>query len=319
MLLTRRGMIFGALGATFGATHARANVQVQGGLSFGSSWRISVGETADFSVLRPMVEAVIAEVDRQMSPYKASSDLSAFNAARGVNWQPMPRAFCHVAGQALRIAQLTDGAFDPTVGPIVSRFGFGPIKGGAGHFTSINARASSLRKTAPEVTLDLCGIAKGFALDQIAKTVQRAGVRDALIEVGGEVKALGSHPDGRRWGVAIADPTSVDFKAYRIVSLDGHALATSGHAANGMTGRIATSHVINPKQSQPASGALLSVSVLAETALEADALATAFCAAGPTGGMALARRLAVAALFIVDTPDGVMDVMTGRFAQHVLI
>jgi thiamine biosynthesis lipoprotein len=266
-----------------------------------------------------MIEAVVSTVDRQMSPYDASSDLSLFNAEHGLVWQKMPPAVCYVTAQALRIARLTNGAFDPTVGPIVARYGFGPIKGGDGSFTQIEARATALRKATPQLTLDLCGIAKGYALDQIAATLRRAGVGNALIEVGGEVKAIGRHPSGRHWSVAIADPGAVDFKARRIVALDGRALATSGHAANGLSGSIATSHIIDARNKKPASTLLLSVSVLSETAIEADALATAFCAAGPVAGKALAFRLDADALFVVETSDGAKDVMTGRFAEHILI
>ncbi len=320
MPMTRRTMILGLLGSSLGSASASASgVQIDGGFAFGSSWRITTDDSTDLARIRPTVEAIIAEVDSQMSPYRKASDLSVFNAAGAQVWHPMPPALCHVAAQALRIAKLTDGAFDPTVGPTVSRYGFGPIKGGLGHFSGIAATATALRKTAPHLTLDLCGIAKGYALDRIAGALSRAGVVNALVEIGGEVKALGRHPSGRPWNVAIADPTAAGFRTQRIIDPGQFALATSGHAANGLRGPLGTSHIIDPHHGKPASTVLLSVSVLAATAIQADALATAFCAAGPEAGVALARRLKVAALFVMEGTRKPSEVTTGRFANHILV
>ena len=315
MALTRRGMIIGALGSVLAPSMARAGLRADGGLAFGSSWRISAGEALDLSAVRPLIEAAIAEIDGQMSPFRAGSELSVFNASRTAGWQPMPEALCQVAGEALRVAELTGGGFDPTVGPLVSRFGFGPIKGDTGLFRGIEITVDALRKQSPGLTLDLCGIAKGHALDRIADLMVKAGVFDALIEVGGEVRALGRHPDGRPWKVAIADPRAKGVAAQRIVSLGPLALATSGHSANGLTGPVSTSHIIDPRRGRPASTSLLSVSVLAETGARADALATGFCALGPEAGVRLAQRLDVAALFVTDAAE----VMTGQFRRHVLI
>lgn len=315
MKLTRRGIILGAVGSVVAPAVARSEVRVEGGLAFGSSWRITLDGSVPLARLRPLVEGVIAEVDGQMSPYRAGSDLSVFNATPSRGWQSMPPALCHVAGEALRMATLTGGAFDPTVGPIVSRYGFGPIKGGLGSFLGVDVQPRSLRKAAPGLTLDLCGIAKGYALDRITDALARAGVVDALAEVGGEVKALGRHPDGRPWSVAIADPRAKSFAVQRIVAPGRLALATSGHASNGLSGPIATSHIIDPRRGRPTSADTLSVSVLAPTAMQADALATGLCALGSQEAVALARRLGIAALFVGKSND----VMTGRFSQHVLI
>lgn len=320
MPLTRRTMILGMLGSTLGpACASTSRVQIEGGLAFGSSWRITIDDSTDLARIRPTLEGVIAEVDAQMSPYRAASNLSAFNASSAQVWHPMPPALCHVAAQALRIAKLTNGAFDPTVGPTVSRYGFGPIKGGTGHYSGIVATATALRKTSPRLTLDLCGIAKGYALDRIVAALSRAGVVNALVEVGGEVKALGRHPSGRSWNVAIADPSVAGFRTQRIINPGQYALATSGHSANGLSGGLGTSHIIDPHHSKPASTVLLSVSVLAAAATQADALATAFCAAGPEAGVALARRLKVAAMFVVEGGQKPTEVTTGHFANHILI
>ncbi len=320
MDLTRRAILFGLAGAGLSAKVASAGgLHVESGSAFGSSWRISVDRSVDLSAVRPAVDAIIRQVDEQMSPYLDASDLTLFNESRGTEARVMPPELCRVAAQALRIARLTDGAFDPTVGPIVSRFGFGPIRGGTGSYSSIEVAANSLRKTTPELTLDLCGIAKGYALDRIAEALQRLGLRDAMIEVGGEIKVLGRHPEGRQWIAAIADPVSTEFQAYRLVALGRDALATSGHVANGLVAPISTSHIIDPFSRRPADTELASVSVLAPTAMEADALATALCAAGPGRGISLAQRLDISALFVLRSGGETTDLMTGRFDEHVLV
>lgn len=319
MHLTRRSVILGMLGTALNPAQASAGVQVEGGFAFGSSWRITTDEATDLAAVRSMIEAVITEVDSQMSPYRAASHLSVFNTARTLDWQSMPAAFCEVAARALRVADLTGGAFDPTVGPVVSRFGFGPISGGAGRYSGIEVGEGALRKDMLDLTLDLCGIAKGYALDRIVAALSNAGVDNALVEVGGEVRAMGRHPDGRAWQVAIVDPLADGFRVHRIITPGKYALATSGHAANGIAGKLCTSHIIDPRRSQPASTLLASVSVLASEASHADALATALCAVGPDAGVILARHLDISALFIVKGGSGLTDIMTGHFAQHVLI
>ena len=319
MRMTRRNLVLGALGAGLMAGGASAGTVSDGGHAFGSSWRVTVPEGANAARLRPGIEAIIAEIDASMSPYRATSDLSRFNRAGTTAPQTMPSSLCHVGAEALRVAEITGGHFDPTVGPLVARLGFGPISGRAGTYREIEAGKATLRKRSPSVTLDLCGIAKGYALDVIAAHIAGAGIGDALIEVGGEVRALGRHPDGRPWAVAIADPLAQGFAAWRIVAPGRLALATSGHAANGVSGRVAASHIIDPKRGTSASMTLASVSVLAPSAMRADALATALCAAGPEAGPALAWRLVVDALFLVNTPAGLAEHITGDFTRHIQV
>ncbi|WP_298864065.1 FAD:protein FMN transferase [uncultured Sulfitobacter sp.] len=320
MTFTRRTVIQGLAAAGFAPSClAAGDVDVTGGLAFGSSWRVTAGSGLDKTTIPTEVAAIIDQVDKTMSPYLAQSDLSRFNTAAATDWQEMPRSLCEVVYAALDVAKLTDGAFDPTVGPLVSRYGFGPIAGGMGQFRDIHLRAAALKKTVPDLTLDLCGIAKGYALDRITSRLQTLGLTDALIEVGGEVRAIGQHPSGRSWQVAVSDPTAVDFGVRRIVAPGALALATSGHVANGISGQYSTSHIIDPYVRTPANTSLVSVTVLAPTAMRADALATALCAVGPEVGTQLAQRLNISALFITDGTAAAVEVLTGDFAHHLLI
>ena len=313
MAMTRRDLIFGAMGAALlPARSASAGTMSVGGPAFGSSWRATVEATADVKTINGLVRSIVDDVDACFSPYRAESALSRFNATQTSEWQPVDPAFAYVTRTALRVANETGGAFDPTVGPLVARQGFGPIAGRAASFTDIDVRGKRLRKASPDATLDLCGIAKGHALDRIVTALSEAGVSRAIVDVGGEIRGIGAHPDRRPWAVAIADP-EVPGAARHIVAPRGLALATSGHASNGVRGRASTSHIIDPGRRAPAAQLLRSVSVLHRSATFADALATALCAAGPEVGPDLARGLNIPALFIFDDAEH----MIGGFEAYL--
>ena len=318
---TRRNMILGGLALGLmpdagwsgtGATGAR----IAGGPAFGSTWRLVSGGR-DPALVSPWISHQIAAVDAAMSPYRQTSPLSRFNRAEVGQEIAVPAPMAHVARAALEIHQTTQGAFDPTIGPQVQRFGFGPITGQAGGAEAIVLGQESVRKEVPGITLDLCGIAKGFALDLLTNGLVAQGAENMLLELGGEVRAIGRHPSGRPWQVAIEDPLAPGFAAHRIVAPGARALATSGHRANGVSGEIALSHVIDPGSTRPAVGFAASVSVLASTGMEADAMATALLAMG-AGGPAFARANGVSALFILDAAAAGQTVMTGDFADHVV-
>lgn len=327
MALTRRVFALGTLACaamvrpSFASAASAAGAAVTQGLAFGSTWRLVSAEPVSAAV-QTGIEAIIARVDAQMSPYRDGSDLSRFNAHAGDAWQAMPSALCEVAGQAIEMARFTGGAFDPTVGPVVNRFGFGPIQGAhvqaaEGRFEDISVEANALAKRDASLTLDLCGIAKGYALDQISHGLRAEGVGDFMFELGGEVRTHGQHPSGRDWRIAIADPARDGSGVRFVVAPAGKALATSGHDANGLSGPIATSHIIDPQSQRPVDQFATSISVLADTAMQADGLATALAAMGSQGPV-FAREHGVSALFLLSDASSQSHIITGRFAAHVL-
>ncbi len=289
------------------------------GWAFGSFWRLVTADAKMARVAKSVVDAVVDEVTHRMSPYEPTSELSRFNTAKTSDWLSMSGPSCTVVAEALRIARVSGGAFDPTVGPLVAQFGFGPIRGAVGRYDDIVVAPGAIRKQVPGLTLDLCGIAKGYALDQVAAGLTQAGVEDALIEIGGEVRALGMHPNGRVWKIGIADPLSNGAAVQRVVKPGVLALATSGHAVNGVRDPVNISHIVNPNSGRPAHMTLASVSVLAASGMEADALATALCAHGARAGIDLAERLGISALFVTDGSEAPLEVMTGGFDTHIEI
>lgn len=322
MRLTRRNILLGAGTALIaGAVPAfAAGVRIIGGPAFGTSWRITLPEGEPVDAVLGAMRSIVSSIDAAMSPFRTDSEIARFNASNSCDWQALSPETCTVVRESLDVAALSGGAFDPTVGPIVGRYGFGPIhRPVEGSYLDISARPGKVKKRQPSLTLDLCGIAKGHALDRMVAALDHLGEADFLIEIGGEVFARGSHPEGRAWQVGVERPVPGPTMLQRIVRLDGRALATSGDVINSyaLAGRR-YSHVIDPHRREPANNAIASVSVLMLSGSTADALATAFMAMGAEAGAALAEREEIPALFIVRGPDGLREIMTAGFAATVI-
>jgi thiamine biosynthesis lipoprotein len=297
-----------------------AETLVLDGPAFGSSWRLVAGGTANRDALRSAFEEIIASVDRSMSPFLTDSELSRFNRASTTDWQPLSADLCQVVNEGLRVGTLTSGAFNPTVGPLVGKFGFGPIRdGGLGVAKEIAVRKGAARKARPELSLDLCGIAKGYALDRMAAACVDQGLSDFLLEVGGEVVAKGRHPSGRFWQVAIERPVEGSTAFQRLVVLDGASLATSGDKVNSYLYRGRRySHIIDPLTGEPVQSALASVTVVASHAVTADALATALFAMGAERGPAFAQDARLEALFVMREGKSTRELATAGFEARIL-
>lgn len=299
------------------ARGAPALVNIKGG-AFGTSWRISLPAGATTGKLRTALEKLFADLDRAFSPWRADSAISRFNSGTARDMEVSPE-IAEVTREALALAQASDGRFDPTVGPLVARWGFGPIHHGkARGWQGLAADDRHISKADPTLTLDLCGIAKGHALDRMATLLLDAGHDHFLADLGGELAARGRHPSGRIWQVGIEDPRQQADGLAGTLLLDGMAVATSGDRANGydIDGRR-FSHIIDPASGEPVESKLASVSVLGATARQADGWATALMAAGEAGPE-LADRHGLSALFLFREGDGLRRAVTGNFAWHLV-
>ena len=310
MIFTRRTFL--ASTAALAAAPALASAtQTLGGHAFGSYWRLSLPAGAETAQADARIRAVVARIDTLMSPYRADSEISRFNRAPdGLEAGPETRA---VARAALDIADETGGAFDPTVGPLVARYGFGPIRDAApGTYQAVSLSGAELRKDASRLSLDFCGIAKGYALDLMRGELAALGLADYLLELGGEVAAGGAHPDGRPWRVALdGAPLALD--------PGDRAVATSGVLAQGYrVGSATYGHIIDPAMAAPATGALVSVSVLHPSATRADALATALFAKGLDRAADFAEGRGLDTILLARDGDRLRPVFTGRAADHLL-
>ena len=306
------------------AAPARIGSAVEaGGSVFGTYWRVLAAGSASLShgSLHDLATEAFEVIDRAMSPFLMSSELSRINRSDDSGPIALGAELCTVTAAALRVAAASKGAFDPTVGPMVARAGFGPIHGGgAPDWTGLALTLDGLIRNRADLTLDLCGIAKGRAIDRLGQRLAALGVRDWLIDLGGELRVSGRHPAGRDWRTAITRPFGSEGEAIAALWLRDQAIATSGvgeqsyRLADGSRG----SHLIDPATGDPIRSGLLSVSVIAPTAMEADAWATALAVMGPDTGAAFAQGRDLSACFLRDTTEGPSVRMTGGFAAHLL-
>ncbi len=253
-----------------------------------------------------------------MSTWDADSDLSRFNQAAAGEWIALPAECRFVLGRALAHAADSGGAFDPTVGPLVNVWGFGPRSEAARSVPTAPLRDAARARVGWQrvrldgervlqpggCNLDFSGIAKGYGVDRALAALLDQGIDNALVEVGGELKAHGRRPDGAPWQIAVRWPGFAD-GAGPVLQLDGCAVATSGdawHAFEAAGQRY--SHTLDPRSGMPVAHSLSSVTVLHADAVEADALATVLTVMGPDEGVAWAHARGLAALFIARDGDG---------------
>lgn len=307
--LTRRAFTTGLAALAAWPARAASGTVTLSGPAFGTTWQVTLPDRATGPLERG-IETLLARIDAGMSPWRPDSLLSTLNALPEGRTEVTPD-FAHVLRAAQHLHAASQGAFDPGVGPAVAHWGFGPIAEPAapGHFTLTGTRLT--KHGAP--TLDLCGIAKGHALDRVSALLHAQGHPDHLIEIGGELLASGWHPANRPWRVGVEDPRPGIPGLATTLPLT-RAIATSGIKTQSYAlGPRTYSHIIDPRDMAPArTGTLLSVSVLAATAMEADGWATALMAAGPDRGPHLARRHALDALFLHAAPGGLRPLTTGR-------
>ncbi len=303
------------------------------GPTMGTRWSASVDadNTADLAALHQDLAAAVKQVDEQMSPWKPVSDLMRLNRAPVDDWVDLPAEILEVLDCALDVRRLSAGAFDPCVGALVDAWGFGAVRDAPDAQAIRAARQSTplaahgcleldrptgrARKRAP-LQLDLCGIAKGYAVDRMATVLQQHGVRHALAALDGELRAVGAQASGVPWAVALERPEAGHRAVHGVIELEDLAVATSGDYRRYLeVGDARLAHTMDARRCAPVNNAVASVTVLARTCMRADAWATALLVAGPDEGLAMAQRMGMDVLFLLRRPEGLVEVGLGRFGR----
>jgi len=274
--------------------------------------------------LKAKIEARLDEINQSMSTYMKESEISRFNEFQNPDEKFfISDDFYQVMKVANTIYHLTEGAWDGTVKPLVDLWGFGST-GGKKQIPTLDeidkrlldigfdkieiSDKKYLVKKEASISLDLSSIAKGYAVDAIARLIQKKRIKDFLVEIGGEVYASGKKKDGSHWRIGINNPrknASLD-QVYKIVKLSDMAMATSGDYRNffEIDGRR-YAHVLNPKSGYPVENGVVSVSIVAATCAFADGLATAIVVLGREKGIQLVNRVdGVEGMIIVQQTDG---------------
>ena len=305
---------------------------VLSGKTMGTTYHIKAVVTGKMSAdhLQRLVDERLAAINRSMSIFDPESEISAFNRASTGETVAISAGFEEVMREGRRIFDLTQGAWDATVGPLVDLWGFGLKKKPDVYpdataietalfrvgFSEIVLEDGTLTKKRDGISLDLGSIAKGYGVDALAQLLSRKGIENYLVEVGGEVYAHGHRMDGKPWRVGISSPErgAISGELFQVRTLSGQALATSGDYRNyvEMNGRIWT-HVIDPRNGRPVENGVSSASVEADSTLFADGLATALMVMGAEKGLALVNELpGVECLLIVRSPGGGLTVHASK-------
>lgn len=288
------------------------------GPAMGSRYAVTVvqppaGLTA--ASLRSDIDAILARITGRFSTYQPDSELSRLNRTPARGWTDVSDELRTVIDAGLDISRRSAGAFDVTVGPLVDVWGFGPRfredhlptarqiqlvreRVGYAHLRT-RAQPAAVYRTRPGIEIDLNGIVPGYVADLVATRLEQLGARHYLVDMGGELRLSGHNPQRQPWQVAIEKPVADAKSAQRVLPLTDCAVSTSGDYRNffEIDGRR-YSHEIDPRTGYPVAHGLVSVTVIADTAMNADAWATALLVLGPEQGPLLAEREALAVLFI---------------------
>ena len=320
------------------ASRIDAAVRRLSGATMGTGWSLSfaAADSITNTAVIAALEETFALVIQQMSNWEPGSDLSRFNRETG--WHNLKPDFMTVLARALEIAQLTGGAYDPTLGARMDMLGFGPsvhpgesqaaephaqasppatLDSGASRsqsdWRSITLDPQNHRALQPGgVALDLSSIAKGHAVDLCAARLRALGIPSFLMEIGGEFVGEGVKPDAQPWWVQLelsdiapepGEPPQTD------VALVNIAIATSGDFVRRRDG---ISHLLDGRTGMPVRGNLSGVSVMHASAMEADGWATALFALGAEQGMAMAGTQQLAAIFATRSPEGARSKLSAK-------
>lgn len=296
------------------------------GKTMGTTFHITVVTEADTGDLEQRINQRLIEINKSMSTYDPESEISRFNRTTDTG-RPFPVSgdFQRVMTVAGELYDLTGGAWDGTVNPLVNLWGFGSRKvtprvpdqkeidallPDVGFRHIAVSKDGTLNKKQGMVTVDLASIAKGYGVDQVAAVISAAGYDHFLVEIGGEIYARGRRPDGNPWriGINTPKPMTAPAEVYAVVAISDRAFATSGDYRNFFEsdGRR-YSHVLDPRTGRAVENGVVSATVIAPACTFADGLATALMVMGPEKGLALVNRLpGVECLIIVEDAGGAL-------------
>lgn len=281
-------------------------------------------------IMQEKVDSILDGINRSMSTYDPASELSRFNQQQTTDWIPVSAELLTVLDAALEIGQKSEGAFDTTIGPLVSLWGFGPefrsdqipsdeeinrLRKQTGQDKLLlDPTNRTIRKLHPDLTIDLSAIAKGYAVDRLAQFFISSEIEHFMIEIGGEIRAQGNNAQGSAWRIGIEKPQPYAQALYKILKVNNIALATSGDYRNFFEfGGKHFSHLIDPATGWPIENHLVSVTVLAEQCMQADAWATALVVLGHERGLKLAEKMGLPVLFLVNQGGNIQEFASSHY------
>jgi thiamine biosynthesis lipoprotein len=309
------------------------------GRTMGTTYNIKVvieNNTVDTKKVHLGIDALLVQLNQEMSTYIDDSELSLFNKSTSLSDIEISVGLERVIREAIRLGELSKGKLDVTVGPLVNLWGFGPeyrpdrVPNDEELMTARNRIGLSnltlvghkLSKKIPSLYVDLSTIAKGYGVDLVAEYLEKEGVHNYLIEIGGEMRIKGFKHTGELWHVAIEkpiqDPSGELRAVHQVIIPKDNAVATSGdyrnyYEANGQR----FSHIIDPATGKPINHKLVSVTVIHPSSMTADGLSTAMMVMGEKEAIAFAEKHGIAAYIIAKTDHGFVEQSTVKFMQYL--
>jgi thiamine biosynthesis lipoprotein len=307
------------------------------GATMGTQYAITVADSSNGvtkAELRSDIEAMLEKINRLMSTYDSASEISVINRQRSTNWLAISDELLVVLSAAKAVHQISNGAFDVTVAPLVDLWGFGATKEkgfvpdpnavrdarrsvGSGRF-ELRGSPPGLKKMDRDVAFDLSGIAKGYAVDEIAETLKTRGLTNFLVNIGGEMRASGTNNSGKAWRIGIETPTVGERGIAQTIALRDTGLASSGNYRNNfVVDGVQYGHTIDPTTGQPTQHLLLAASVIHPSAMIADAWSTALMSMGPDAALEVSTNVGVAAMLLRKNAASWQIITTAPFDEAV--
>lgn len=307
------------------------------GLTMGTNYYVKVLEpefAADWQQVEKDICTILNEVESKVSSYKKDSEISRFNQSRQLTWIEVSSETAKIVAKALEISQASEGSFDITVGPLVNLWGASTpaasvsepmerdiknLLANIGHNKlAIRLSPPSLRKSHPDLTIDLASIIKGYGIDRISEYLLSKKLNNFMVEIGGEIRTSGLRQDGRHWQVAIEKPLkqSENKSIQRVVSIHNQAVTTSGDFRNHLIRGSKQVKIIDPRDGHPISHNLVSVTVIDTSGVDSDAWATALLVLGPKKGMEIATKQKKAVLFLVKNGESWTEILSPQFIDQ---
>ena len=306
------------------------------GETMGTTYHVTVVDAPpdiDEAAVGAAITSTLEEVNAEMSTWDPTSEVSRLNAHASTDPVPISADLADVLRTANAIHLLSRGRFDVTLGPLIDLWGFGAADPGGVMPTEAQIAAArenvgehdllklgpgpTLTKLKPEVSINLSAIAKGYGIDRVAEALRGLGITRYLVEVGGDLTAAGENPEGHLWAIGIEKPEAGRQEIAEVISISDTGMATSGDYRNFFEqDGVRYSHIIDPTTGRPITHRTASVTVLADSAMLADGLATALLAIGAGEGLDLAEENNIAAMFISHDGTGFVTRATSAFENQ---
>ncbi|MBV1908404.1 MAG: FAD:protein FMN transferase [Kangiellaceae bacterium] len=304
------------------------------GLTMGTGYHITFEDNFQRAPeIQLKIDQELLLINQQMSTYINDSELSIFNRSQSTECQALSESTVHVIAEALQVSQQTSGHFDVTIGPLIAEWGFdnkqthqqipsdqtiAELVNNIG-YKKVKIKNNCVQKTHPTLSINLSAIAKGFAVDHIAKLLTKNDVNNYLVEIGGETASKGFNPSARNWVLAIESPNIEQRQIQQRFSPNGLGVATSGDYRNYFEkDGVRFSHTIDPVSGKPITHNLASVTVLHPQTMLADAYATAFSVMGDELALEFANKNNIPIYLLIKHKTEFKAVYNKAFESHFL-